>query len=252
MLMRIPVMRGVIDRRILVNYRVDPEVMTRVLPPPFRPQVVGGHAIGGICLIRLKQLRPRFVPASLGVRTENAAHRIAVQWGPAGTVQTGVYIPRRDTNSWLATLLGGRIFPGVHHYARFDVDEDEQRLRVAIRSVEGEVRVRVAGRCTTNWPEDSVFASVEQASAFFERGSLGYSATRKVGHFDGLELRCRRWDVTPLAVEEVASSFFEDGALFPEGSAVFDHALLMRGIEHEWHSREDLCCLETRERIETI
>ena len=46
----------------------------------------------------------------------------------------------------------------------------------------------------------------------------------------------------PLAVEEVSSSFFGDESLFPPDSIEFDCALLMRGIEHEWHGREDLYC----------
>ncbi|MGD9856995.1 MAG: hypothetical protein AB7U20_18755, partial [Planctomycetaceae bacterium] len=80
------------------------------------------------------------------------------------------------------------------------------------------------------------------ASAFFEAGSLGYSATSTAGRFDGLELRCRDWEVAPLDVEEVSSSFFDDDSRFPRGTVDFDCALLMRGIRHEWHSRADLCC----------
>ena len=38
------------------------------------------------------------------------------------------------------------------------------------------------------------------------------------------------------------SNFFEDELLFPKGSIRFDCALLMRGIEHEWHGKSDLCC----------
>jgi hypothetical protein len=57
-----------------------------------------------------------------------------------------------------------------------------------------------------------------------------------------MELHCRTWHVEPLAVEEVRSSFFEDETLFPKGSIEFDCALLMRGIEHEWHGKSDLCC----------
>jgi hypothetical protein len=38
----------------------------------------------------------------------------------------------------------------------------------------------------------------------------------------------------------VESRFFEDRALFPSGSVAFDCALLMRGIDHEWHGRESL------------
>jgi hypothetical protein len=44
--------------------------------------------------------------------------------------------------------------------------------------------------------------------------------------------------VTPLAVSEVASSYFDDRSIFPAGSAVFDHSLLMRDIPHEWHEVE--------------
>ena len=64
--MRIPVIRGVIDRRILVNYHVDPNVLAPLLPSPFRPKVIHGAGMVGICLIRLKSVRPDFLPAWLG------------------------------------------------------------------------------------------------------------------------------------------------------------------------------------------
>ena len=148
--MRIPVIRGVIDRRILVNYHVDPRVLAPLLPAPFRPKVVHGIGMVGICLIRLKKVRPTLFPSWLGIASENAVHRTA--------------------------------------------------------------------------------------------GSLGYSATPDPSRFQGLELRCLGWRVEPLEVEEVRSSFFEDESYFPKGSIEFDCALLMRGIEHEWHGRADLCC----------
>lgn len=73
--MRIPVVRGVIDRRILANYRVDPDVLAQLLPAPLRPKLTRGHAVAGICLIRLTGVRPRWLSAWLGVSSENAAHR---------------------------------------------------------------------------------------------------------------------------------------------------------------------------------
>src|SRR5262245_19574917 len=76
--MRLPSLRGVIDRRILVNYRVDPDVLARLLPSPFRPQMIGGFALAWICLIRLRGVRPRWAGWLPGLRSENAAHRIAV------------------------------------------------------------------------------------------------------------------------------------------------------------------------------
>jgi hypothetical protein len=47
--MQIPVIRGVIDRRILVNFRVDPDVLARFLPAPFRPKLVNGAGMAGVC-----------------------------------------------------------------------------------------------------------------------------------------------------------------------------------------------------------
>lgn len=119
--MRIPVVRGLIARRILVNYRFDPEALARVLPPPFRPKLVAGYGIAGICLIRLQHIRPKFLPGVLGVASENAAHRIAVEWTENGLMRERVYIPRRDTSSRFNSLFGGRLFPGVHHQAHSDL-----------------------------------------------------------------------------------------------------------------------------------
>jgi hypothetical protein len=230
-----------IDRRILINYRVDPEVLAKILPKRFQPQLAGDAGMAGVCLIRLKQIRPRLLPSFLGISSENAAHRIAVQWQEGGQRRTGVFIPRRDTSSRFNTLVGGRLFPGEHQHARFQVSERDGHYQVILDSDDGRTHLAVEGQVASELPHSSVFASLREASEFFEQGSLGYSVTSQAGRFDGLELRSFAWKVQALAVEKVDSSFFEDRALFPPGSVEFDCGLLMRGIDHEWHGRESLC-----------
>jgi hypothetical protein len=242
--MKIPTMRGIIDRRILANFHVDADVLAGVLPEPFRPKLIHGVGMAGICLIRLKQLRPRFVPTFLGIGSENAAHRIAVEWEQDGELREGVYIPRRDTSSRVNTLLGGRLFPGFHHHARFTVNEKDDFFSVEIESDDGEARLAVVGTVTDDLPEASVFDSLEEASDFFEGGSLGFSDTKTAGEYHGLELHTINWKVQSLAVERIESSFFDDTSRFPAGSASFDCALLMRQIDHEWHEQPMLCCQE--------
>ncbi len=240
--MRIPVIRGRIDRRILANYRIDPAVINDVLPKPFRPQIVNGFAVGGICLIRLKEIRPHFFPFRWGISSENAAHRIAVEWDVNGETREGVYIPRRDTGSLLNTLVGGRVFPGVHHHASFRVAESKDALSVDMISDDGKTRIALRGAVTEAFPKTSVFTSLSAASDFFRRGSLGYSVTHVRGKYDGLELRCCDWRMEALDINKIESSYFDDKSRFPADSIQFDCALLMRSIEHEWHGREDLCC----------
>lgn len=238
--MRIPVLCGVIDRRILANFRVDAQIIQKLIPDPFKPKCVDGQAIAGICLIRLKNIRLLHLPAALGFSSENAAHRVAVEWDDAGNRREGVYVWRRDTNSCLNTLAGGRIFPGVHNAATFDVREQADLFELDIRSNDEALKIQLRARLETELPAGSVFGSVSEASAFFEGGSIGYSPGRG-NQLDGMELRAKNWKVEPLRVERLESSFFNDESKFPKGSLRLDCALLMRGIEHEWHEREPLC-----------
>jgi hypothetical protein len=87
--MRQPRLSSVIERRLLVNYRADP------------------RAVAGICLIRLGQVRPHGAPGRFGLRSENAAHRIAVG--------------ELDTDSW-------RVQPVEVHVVRSTFFDDEDRF----------------------------------------------------------------------------------------------------------------------------
>lgn len=236
--MKLPTMKGVIRRRILVNYRVDPEVLAEKLPKRFRPKLQDGFGIAGICLIRLEHLRPAGLPAGLGVSSENAAHRAAVVWtDDEGVEREGVYISRRDTNSTLNSLAGGRLFPGKQHHSHFEIEEGDGRFGLRMYSPDGEVEVRVKGAWRGQLPESSCFGDLETASAFFESGGLGYSATRDKGRVDGMTLHTVGWHVEPLDVSDVFSSIYAD---YPGGSIEFDCALAMRNVDHEWRATDDL------------
>jgi Uncharacterized conserved protein (COG2071) len=241
--MRVPVIRGVIDRRVLVNFRVEPSALAAVLPEPLRPKLVGGYGIGGICLIRLRDIRPRYFPSAFGISSENAAHRIAVQWDRD---HDAVFIPRRDTSSWFNTLLGGRIFPGVHHRSRFYVTEDHPNYSIRIVDPAEAPILQIRASAVESLPSSTVFSSLADASSFFEAGSLGFSPSRQPDTLDALELRTHTWKMEPLSVTSVSSSFFGDPSRFPLGTVQFDSAFLMRHIEHEWHSREPLYCGQLR------
>lgn len=229
----LPTIEGVMERRLLLNFRVDPERCAAELPNGLRPQIVADSAIVGVCMIRLRRLRPAGLPAFLGVASENAAHRIAVEWGEGDGAGHGVYIPRRDTDSRLNTVLGGRLFPGLHHRAAFEASADPERIRVRMRSLDGAVQVAVDGQVADRVPETSVFVDVDEVSAFFAKDTLGLSPAAD-GSLEGLELQPFTWAVAPLHLDAVESSYIRQRF---GGSAVFDNALLMRGIRHRWHER---------------
>ncbi|KYG77140.1 DUF2071 domain-containing protein [Roseivirga echinicomitans] len=237
--MKIPVIQGVIDRRILINYQIDKDVLESFLPHPFKPKLVKGKGIAGICLIRLKEIRPKGLPKSIGISSENGAHRIAVEWESEGITKEGVYIPRRDTSSRLNAFAGGTLFPGEHHLADFKVSELSGNYEVSFESND-QTKLLILAKVTEKWGDNSIFQNINEASSFFEQGAVGYSPNNKKT-FDGLELKTTNWKVTPLEVLKVESSFFDNEQVFPKGSVKFDNALLMKNISHEWIGLEEIC-----------
>ncbi|MCD1118600.1 DUF2071 domain-containing protein [Chryseobacterium turcicum] len=235
--MKIPTIHGIIERRMLINYVAEPEFVAKILPKPFRPKLYNNKAIVGICLIRLKNIKPKGLPNFLGVNSENGAHRIAVEWDENGETKEGVFIPRRDTSLKLNAIVGGKIFPGKHYLAKFNVLEQNNHFHLDFTSSDN-TTIEIDAKLSDKLNENSIFQTLDNVSEFFEKGSIGYSPNGK--DFDGLQLETYKWEVKPLEVENVKSSFFEDKDIFPEGSIKFDNAILMENIEHEWKSLKSI------------
>jgi hypothetical protein len=87
--------------------------------------------------------------------------------------------------------LAGRVFPGEHHRAMFNVREDGENIDFQMQSRDGVVSVQVSGHVGGDIPKSSCFSTLETASRFFEPGSLGYSVTNETGRLDGIELRTK-------------------------------------------------------------
>jgi hypothetical protein len=236
--MQLPVLNGVIDRRILINYRVKPEVVEALLPPHLEPLIINGYASAGICLLRLKHIGMKYSPSFMRITSENAAHRFLVKFKEGNNVH-GVYIPRRDTDSMLNIVLAGKLFSWPHYRASFEVAEQMGKYSLKMRSSDEHTTLSVQTELVDVFPSNSMFNSIDDASVCFQGSSLGISPSMKQGRFKAIELKTKTWAVEPLNVLSLNSSYFQNAPLFPKGSIEFDNALLMRGIEHEWLSHRD-------------
>ncbi|HVA75202.1 MAG TPA: DUF2071 domain-containing protein [Acidimicrobiales bacterium] len=228
-----------IERRLLVNYRIDPELVSKQLPSPLRPQLVRGWAVGGVCFIRLANTRPAYLPRILGIRSENVAHRYAVEWDDHDETRTGVYVPRRDTDSLLTSIAGGRLFPGRYHLAQFSVAEEHSGLDISVDSRDGQTQLHVRANSSEELG-GRLFDWVQDATTFFCLGSLGYSPSTRSDHLDAVALSSDSWAARPVQVAEMCSSVFDDRQLFPAGSCTLDSALLMENLQVDWTTQQPL------------
>lgn len=228
-----------IERRLLVNYRIDPDLVAEQLPSPLRPQVVHGWAVGGVCFIRLANTRPAYLPRFLGIRSENVAHRYAVEWDDQNETRTGVYVPRRDTDSLLTSIAGGRLFPGRYHLAQFSVVEEDFGLDISVASRDAQTQLHVKATSSEELG-GRLFESVQDASTFFRQGSLGYSPSTRSDHLDAVALSSDSWAARPVQVEEMCSSVFDDQQIFPAGACTLDSALVMENLQVAWTTQQSL------------
>jgi hypothetical protein len=221
-------LRAQVRRRLLISYRVDPAVAQSLIPGEFRPQLVDGSAVAGVCMIALQSVRPGWLRPRVGFRTENVAHRIAVEWDEDGQTRSGVYIVERHSSSLVPVLAGGRLFPGVQKRAKFDLDESDSRFRVTMTApgTRVSVDVQLGGPWTS-----TLFPTVEAASAFHEQGAVGWSPRRDGTGVEPLELTSRQWSVEPGQVMSLASSYFD---ALPVGAATLDSVVVMRDIPFFW------------------
>ena len=139
----------------------------------------------GNCLIRLKNVRPTFLPVLARGLLRECRPPLGRRMGRGRAIREGstclATTPTPAQREWPA----GGSFPASHHHARFTVDEAADRFRVALRSDDGVTAMSVNGRRTDRLPESSVFHSLGEASQFFLSGSLGYSATPDPSRFQG-------------------------------------------------------------------
>ncbi|NUR57657.1 MAG: hypothetical protein HOV87_02960 [Catenulispora sp.] len=229
---------GIIARRILLTYAVDPATAAALLPPPFRPDLSFGPALGGVCLMRLRAVRPGLLPLRLGLTVESVAHRLAVEWDTPEGIATGVYVFRRDADSIVAARLGGMhraafgVLEGGGHYSL--AAHSPAAYNPATQSRDGAMSVAFTGERADALPAGSVFTGPDSASAFFHCASIAHSPARDgVGH-SALRLVTPPWRAIPVRTDHVQSSFFEDRSRFPHGTAVFDSAIAMHDVPARW------------------
>ena len=230
---------GVIDHRILLNFRVAPEVMQKNLPKKFTPKIINGYAFGGICQVSLSEMRPKGAPLWLGMNSHNIAHRIAVNTQEG----EGVYVTRRYTNSTINNLLGGKVFPGVYQKACFDVVVSDDKYNVTVTNERKDSIMIIKAEVASELTKGSLFSSTLEVSDFFKKGNIGWSSRANDNHYDTIELMTEEWNMEPLHVEESFSAFFSDTQTFPEGSVEFDNAMIMRKLKHSWVTKDELKCL---------
>ena len=164
--MKISALTGVMDWRILINFKAELSMLRAYLPAPFVPRMHHGFGMAGICLLNQKNQRIKGLPSVVGLNSYQTLYWIAVSWQELGEEKHGYFIPKRYTSSFIQALAGGKGYPGLYQQARFRVKESDQQLQFRMDGRSG-LHLQMEARLEMPFPSGSVMRELETARTFF-------------------------------------------------------------------------------------
>ena len=215
--------RRPVGSRVLVLYRVDPAEAQKLLPPNCRPALVGEHALAGLCYTKLGAIHSRWLPRRLGSPSEHLAVRIGAEFNGKKEHESGTWILRRQTSSWIEARCGDRLFRGEYERAEFALEEDALGLTLDVRRGEREeLHLRAAAADSLS---GSIFAHPRQLEEYLAATGAVRPHDIFAPEADELEIHTGSVASEPLCIHEVRSTFFDSPERFPKGSAQLDCAV---------------------------
>lgn len=226
---------GVISRRLLVNATVDADVVRPLLPAGSAPLLVGAddRALVGVCLLRVRDLRPLGLPRAIGRSFEGVAHRISVTRADGSAA---VHIVRRETPDRVARVIGGRLFPGTHW--PIDLRPTRGDLRVEGTGDGGPpLLVDVLDEAPATGSPRSVLGDDAAASTFFVGADRATSPSRRTGRHEELLMQAAPFTVRSVRVRELVLDrlAWALGGV-PSTGLSFDSAFLVRDVAVRFHA----------------
>lgn len=219
---------------ILLSYRTPAAGVNGLLPPGLVLVTKEGWAFWSVVACRIDAMRPRGVPAALGLTYRHVAYRLYVRATTAtGETVEGIYFVQSDADSAPIVVGGNRLSDFRFHHARIDLRVTAREVSLAVGSrARGETaRLRAVVGAASDPPPGSPFATRAEAVRFLKYRPLGLAV--RGGRLDLAEVFRDEdaWHETPLRVTEAHWGFFDR---LGQKELHLEHAVLVAPIEYRW------------------
>ena len=220
----IPPVRADMRERFIVNLRVPPDAMARLLPTRLSPQIIDGWAIASFCILDLRNITVAPLPTVAGWWSLSCAER----WGTLDP-SPAVFVTERLTSSRLGSAVTRLGFSAPHDVVDIALAKDRWTARLLAQR-DGipllDARLRRGGEGS-----GSVFDGVASFSRFVAEGVRSYGTSRYPGRLTVLDLHKTENRYEPLAIERVTGGFVDRWAAV---GGEIDSAFRTVDADYEW------------------
>jgi uncharacterized protein YqjF (DUF2071 family) len=220
----------------LVNFRMAPETLASVLPPPLQPDTYDGKAFLSVVIADMERMRPAFVPSVLGITYQQVVCRAVVRCGS----QRGVYFLRSDADNPLMVVMGNLLSFFRFHQARI-VRTKGGRLHhfdlVADVEDRGDIHATFdVEHGSRTVPASSVFPNIDTAQRFLVELYTAFRPSAVGQRVSSVDISRGEWNITMVDAPRARFDLMDDNALFPAGSTHLDSVIYVEDIEYFWHT----------------
>ena len=201
------------------NYRVDPEALRALLPPPLAPEVFKAHGWVQVLISSLREMRPRGLPGPAGVSFYQVSYRAAVRYrGGDGAWRRGGYFTRSETNDPMMRAIGNRLAEfRFHDFGAADIvmvrDGDFLTLGVDAAAAGGKLVGVVDTRPLPGPPPGSLWSSLEELHEPLVECFDAYGVDPEAGYLYTLRIERGPWRPRFVAPLDLFCEYFApDGA----------------------------------------
>lgn len=221
---------GFIPYRFLVTYRAPAASLMPLVPRGLALDTRGGFGFISVCALEIRGMGITGTPRFLRFDNREFLYRLALRLGDEPTFAT----LRSDVSSKALAFLGRRFSHYRPRLATVSVRRDAAFARLECFSADGSGdAVLEADTAAEDARGDSIFASVEDASAFLL--GMKFSAdVRDDGRIQVQHIQHNEWNARWARVTAARFEYLKRLGRLLGVQLTYDHTLFMQDIEQRW------------------
>lgn len=224
---------------VSINYAVEPEVLSRLLPAPLQPEVFEGSAWVQVLVSSLREMRPQGLGGVFGVDFYQVSYRAAVRYRSAdGTWRRGGYFVRSDTNHAVMRAVGNTLAEfKFHEFGGADMlmvrEGDTLTIGIDAHEPGGKLVATFDTRPQTDPPPGSVWASLHELQMPLVECYDAYGVDHDEGYLYTLTIDREPWNARFVRPRQLYCEYVDTGPL-GGGVARLDSVLHIPRCAYRW------------------
>lgn len=226
-------LNGMVTRRFLITYPVQPEALSGFLPPDAELSTWQGLAWVSACFVNIRRMRPCMVPDPVGIEFNYLIHRTRARVPyPDGLRRETVLVLEANINNRLFAAIGQRLH-GVGFHARdIRLLEEPDCWRVRMRADDGALLFQAdiaKASIADELPAESRFPDLAAADRFLLNVSYGAEWHAQTRRLQLLAETHDAWRAQAGSCRTQRFAFLESlDAAAPQA----DHVITMTNVPH--------------------